>query len=60
MPGASWFTTTMSSLMPHLAEGCPSGIYANTIGRTSVANLTATGSGGNTNAYKAPQECQMQ
>ena len=37
MPGASWLTTTRSGPMPHLAEGCPSGIYASTLERASVA-----------------------
>ena len=30
-------TTIMSGLMPHLVEGHPSGIYANTMERASVA-----------------------
>ena len=37
MPGASCFTTTMVGPIPHLVEGRPSGIYANTLERTSVA-----------------------
>ena len=37
MPDASWLTTTLSGPMPNRAEGCPSGIHANTLERASVA-----------------------
>ena len=33
----SWFATTMSGPMPHLVERRPSGIYAHTMERASVA-----------------------